>query len=159
MYRSFHPRRKEKIVTTILWFLALACSTYILWKINPYPIQRGIGWTKQKTEQFLNRCIDNTVSNTLPSLSIFFDCEGLSKENITQTNTFFSSDPFYQQFQNNIGCSPDKFWSSKAFALLCFLRYTVKGWKQWSAEHTKAVWLGKGIKKRAWGDWSFWCTS
>ena len=105
MYRSFHPRRKEKIVTTILWF---ACSTYILWKINPYPIQRGIGWTKQKTEQFLNRCIDNTVSNTLPSLSIFFDCEGLSKENITQTNTFFSSDPFYQQFQNNIGCSPDK---------------------------------------------------
>ena len=96
MYRNFHPRRKEKIVTTILWFLALACSTYILWKINPYPIQRGIG------------CIDNTVSNTLPSLSIFFDCEGLSKENITQTNTFFSSDPFYQQFQNNIGCSPDK---------------------------------------------------
>ena len=89
MYRSFHPRRKEKIVTTLLWFLALACSTYILWKINPYPIQRGIGWTKQKTEQFLNRCIDNTVSNTLPSLSIFFDCEGLSKENITQTNTFF----------------------------------------------------------------------
>lgn len=108
MYRSFHPRRKEKIVTTILWFLALACSTYILWKINPYPIQRGIGWTKQKTEQFLNRCIDNTVSNTLPSLSIFFDCEGLSKENITQTNTFFSNDPFYQQFQNNIGCSSDK---------------------------------------------------
>ena len=97
MYRSFHPRRKEKIVTTILWFLALACSTYILWKINPYPIQRGIGWTKQKT-----------ISNTLPSLSIFFDCEGLSKENITQTNMFFSSDPFYQQFQNNIGCSPDK---------------------------------------------------
>ena len=71
MYRSFHPRRKEKIVTTILWFLALACSAYILWKINPYPIQRGIGWTKQKTEQLLNRCIDNTVSNTLPSLSIF----------------------------------------------------------------------------------------
>ena len=61
MYRSFHPRRKEKMVTTILWFLALACSAYILWKINPYPIQRGIGWTKQKTEQLLNRCIDNTV--------------------------------------------------------------------------------------------------
>ena len=71
MYRNFHPRRKEKIVTTILWFLALACSTYILWKINPYPIQRGIGWTKQKTEQFLIRCIDNTVSNTLPSLCFF----------------------------------------------------------------------------------------
>ena len=91
MYRSFHPRRKEKMVTTILWFLALACSAYILWKINPYPIQRGIGWTKQKTEQLLNRCIDNTVSNTLPSLYMFF-----------------SDDPFYQQFQNNIGCSPDK---------------------------------------------------
>ena len=63
---------------------------------------------KQKTEQLLNRCIDNTVSNTLPSLSIFFDCEGSSEKNVTQTNMFFSDDPFYQQFQNNIGCSPDK---------------------------------------------------
>lgn len=80
MYRSFHPRRKEKIVTTILWVLALACSTYILWKINPYPIQRGIGWTKQKTEQFLNRCIDNTVSNTLPSLSIFLTVKDYLKK-------------------------------------------------------------------------------
>lgn len=107
MYRSFHPRRKEKIATTILWFLALACSTYILWKINPYPFSAA-GMDKTKDRTVLNHCIDNTVSNTLPSLSIFFDCEGLSKENITQTNTFFSSDPFYQQFQNNIGCSPDK---------------------------------------------------
>lgn len=80
MYRSFHPRRKEKIATTILWFLALACSTYILWKINPYPIQRGIGWTKQKTEQFLNHCIDNTVSNTLPSLSIFLTVKDYLKK-------------------------------------------------------------------------------
>ena len=39
---------------------------------------------------------------------IFSEDKGLSKENITQTNTFFSSDSFYQQFQNNIGCSPDK---------------------------------------------------
>ncbi len=80
MYRSFHPRRKEKIATTILWFLALACSTYILWKINPYPIQRGIGWTKQKTEQFLNHCIDNTVSNTLHRFLFFLTVKDYLKK-------------------------------------------------------------------------------
>lgn len=107
MYRSFHPRRKEKIVQRYFGFWHLPALPIFYGKLIPIQFSAAL-LDKTKDRTVLNRCIDNTVSNTLPSLSIFFDCEGLSKENITQTNTFFSSDPFYQQFQNNIGCSPDK---------------------------------------------------
>ncbi len=102
MYRRKSEGQQEKIATAFLWLMALMCALYISWKINPYPIQQGIRWVSNQTEQFFDRCVEQALSQTLPALSGFFFQDTFLKGSVIETDltgiSGFTEDPFYRKY-------------------------------------------------------------
>lgn len=103
VYRSRNERQKEKLATVFLWLLALGCAFYISWMINPHPIEQGIRWVGDQTEQFFDRCATQALMQTLPSISCF--CLSQSSNQIENTDTgveadtaVITADPFYTKY-------------------------------------------------------------
>lgn len=95
MHRSVNQKKKEIFATSLLWVLTLTCGSYISWKIDPLPIQHGIGWVSEQTGQFFDRCIGSAFTQTLPALSWFFEQKSMeNKSGISD----FPKDPSYTRY-------------------------------------------------------------
>lgn len=65
-------KKRERLATAVLWGMAAACGSYILWKINPEPIEQTAGWLQIKTGQVLTRGMGTLLAHELPALSCSF---------------------------------------------------------------------------------------
>ena len=101
MYRRKREGQQEKIATAFLWLMALMCALYISWKINPYPLQQGIGWVGNQTEHFFDRCVEQALSQTLPTLSCFFLQDSVAQAADGEKDLLtgqVTDDPFYTKY-------------------------------------------------------------
>ena len=95
MHKSSNQKKKEVFATALLWVLTLTCGSYISWKIDPIPIQHGIGWVSEQTGQFFDRCISSAFMQKLPALSWFFKQETTESGSVVSD---FSKDPSYIRY-------------------------------------------------------------